>query len=92
MMVDDADNDDEIRNELGELEDRADELSSKEDFLSFLLELRELCSGDEVCWERRVIHFVDTVEDYIRHDLVELPKDQDWKALARLFIIGVFED
>ena len=79
-------------NEVGELRDFAERLESKEDFLSFLTRISSLCSDDKECRERRVVHFVDVVEEFIRYDLIEIPEGQDWKVLARLFMIGSFEN
>jgi hypothetical protein len=78
--------------EVGDLRDLADQLKSKQEFLSFLVELSALCSDDEECWERRVVHFVDVVEDYIRHDMLDIPEDQDWKVLANIFMVGAFSN
>ena len=39
-----------------------------------------------------MVHFVDVVDDFLKHDLVEVPKDQDWEWLAELFLIGAFKN
>ena len=57
------DSEDEMSNEVGELRGFASQLSSKKEFLLFLEKLSSLCTDDEECWERRVVHFVDVVED-----------------------------
>jgi hypothetical protein len=80
------------RNEVGELREDAERIGSKKDFLSFLTQLSSLCSGDKECRERRIVHFIDVVEEFIRYDLIEIPAEQDWKVLARLFMIGAFEN
>ena len=81
--------------ELDELEflmSQAERVNSKEEFLRILVGISDICSKDEESWERRMVHFVDVVDDFLKHDLVVTPKDQDWKWLARLFLIGAFKN
>lgn len=74
------------------LDELAEGATSKEDFLKILTGISEICSTDDEAWERRAVHFVDVVEEFVRHDLVDMPKNQDWKSLSKLFLIGAFEN
>ena len=74
------------------LEKQAEQVNSKEEFIKILSGIAEICMNDNESWERRMIHFVRVAEDFLKHDLVETPSDQDWKWLAKLFLIGAFEN
>jgi hypothetical protein len=74
------------------LEIQAKQVNSKEEFLKILVGIAEICMKDDESWERRMIHFVRVIEDFLKHDLVETPRDQNWKWLAKLFLIGAFEN
>jgi hypothetical protein len=47
---------------------------------------------DKESWERRIVHFIDVINDFIKYNLVDMPKDQDWKWLAQLFMVGAFKN
>lgn len=74
------------------LEDKAEVAKSKEDFLEILKGISEICMTDKESWERRMVHFVDVVEDFIKHDMIEIPPGQNWRWAAKLFLIGAFEN
>jgi hypothetical protein len=74
------------------LEDKAKEAKSKEDFLEILRGISEICLTDNESWERRMVHFVDVVEDFIKCDMIDMPPDQDLRWVSKLFLIGAFEN
>jgi hypothetical protein len=81
-----------VPNPIGDLRSQAEQVSSEKDFLRLLEGIAEICMKDDEAWERRLIHFVRVIEDFMDHDLIEIPKDQDWKWLAKLFLIGAFKN
>lgn len=77
---------------IGILKDKAERVKSREDFLEILKGISEICLTDKESWERRMVHFVDVVEDFVKYDMIEIPPDQDWRWAAKLFLIGAFEN
>jgi hypothetical protein len=92
-MGEHTDQDDELgQTRIGILKEKAKRSRSKEDFLKILTGISEICSTDEEAQKRRVVHFIDVVEEFIKYELVDVPEDQDWSWAARLFLIGAFEN
>lgn len=85
---------------LYEIENKANSVASCKDFIEFLDMLKKEVMDDDEVDTRMQLEFFDNVRRKLnfynelpQYDhLIEIPDQPDWSWLARLFLVGAFEN